>query len=79
MSPYEIRQRRDGSIDYNHYYARPVSLLTPAMRRFLGGTAALLAAGTISVVVSVILVTASMSAQRVYCPHCDAPIQADFW
>jgi hypothetical protein len=34
MQPYEIRQLRDGSIDYNNYYARPVSLLTPNMRRF---------------------------------------------
>ena len=34
MQPYEIRQLRDGSIDYNNYCARPVSLLTPAMRRF---------------------------------------------
>ena len=34
MQPYEIRQLRDGTIDYNSYYARPVSLLTPAMRRF---------------------------------------------
>jgi hypothetical protein len=34
MEPYEIRQNRDGSINYNDYYARPVSLLTPNMRRF---------------------------------------------
>jgi hypothetical protein len=34
MQPYEIRQLRDGTIDYNSYYARPVSLVTPAMRRF---------------------------------------------
>jgi hypothetical protein len=33
MQPYEIRQLSDGSIDYNAYHARPVSLLTPAMRR----------------------------------------------
>ena len=39
MQPYEIRQLRDGSIDYNNYCARPVSLLTPAMRR-LGRDAA---------------------------------------
>ena len=34
MQPYEIRQRHDGTIDYNNYYARPISLLTPNMRRF---------------------------------------------
>ncbi len=34
MQPFEIRQLRDGTIDYNSYYARPVSLLTPAMRSF---------------------------------------------
>jgi hypothetical protein len=34
MQPHEIRQRPDGSIDYNQYYARPVILLTPATRRF---------------------------------------------
>ena len=34
MQPYEIRQCRDGTIDYNNYIARPVSLLTPSMRRF---------------------------------------------
>ena len=34
MQPYEIRQLRDGSIDYNNYYARPARLLTPAMHRF---------------------------------------------
>ena len=39
MQPYEIRQLRDGTIDYNSYYARPVSLVTPAMRR-LGREAA---------------------------------------
>ena len=33
MQPYEIRQRSDGSIDYSHYYARPVSLM-PHLRRF---------------------------------------------
>ena len=30
MHPYEIRQLRDGSVDYNNYYARPVSCL-PAL------------------------------------------------
>ena len=59
MSPYEIRQSRDGSINYDHYYARPVSLLSLPMRRFLrGGSAALIAAGTIAVLVSAILVNA---------------------
>jgi hypothetical protein len=35
MQPYEIRQLSDGSIDYSQYYARPLSLATPAMRRLL--------------------------------------------
>lgn len=34
MQPYEIRQLSDGSIDYNNFIARPISLLTPNMRRF---------------------------------------------
>jgi hypothetical protein len=76
MSPYEIRQRRDGSIDLNHYYARPVSLLTPAMRRFFSGTAGLIAAGTIVVLISAVLIAASVSAHRVHCSHC-VPIQTD--
>ena len=40
MQPYEVRQFGDGSIDYNNYYARPVTLLTPAMRRFCRETMA---------------------------------------
>lgn len=39
MQPYEIRQLPDGSIDYNQYYARPIRLLTPAMRKFMGALA----------------------------------------
>jgi len=34
MQPYEIRQLRDGTIDYSNYYARPVRMLTPEMRQF---------------------------------------------
>jgi hypothetical protein len=79
MSPYEIRQSRDGSINYDHYYARPVSLLSLPMRRFLRGSAALIAAGTIAVLVSAILVNASVSAQRLYCPSCEAPMHAADW
>ena len=40
MQPYEIRQLGDGSIDYDNYHARPITLLTPAVRR-LGRKAAL--------------------------------------
>ncbi len=65
MQPYEVRQRADGSIDYNQYYARPLSLLTPAMRRVLSGKAALIAAGAITVLVSATLISASVSAPRV--------------
>ena len=79
MSPYEIRQSRDGSINYDHYYVRPVSVLSLPMRRFLRGSAALIAAGTIAVLVSAILVNVSVSAQRLYCPSCDAPIHAADW
>jgi hypothetical protein len=39
MQPYEIRQFRDGSIDYNNYYARPISLM-PAVRRLCRWAAA---------------------------------------
>ena len=49
------------------------------MRRFLRGSAALIAAGTIAVLVSAILVSASVSAQRLYCPSCDAPMHAADW
>jgi hypothetical protein len=41
MQPYEIRQFRDGTIDYNNYHARPVRLLTPAMRRLFSNMPAL--------------------------------------
>jgi len=32
MQPHEVRQFRDGTIDYNNYHARPISL-APTVRR----------------------------------------------
>jgi hypothetical protein len=49
------------------------------MRRFLRGSAVLIAAGTIAVLVSAILVNASVSAQRLYCPSCEAPMHVADW
>lgn len=63
MQPYEIRQFRDGTIDYNNYYARPVSLLTPAMRRFFKRVPALTTALTAIAAITAITV-ASASTHR---------------
>lgn len=75
MQPYEIRQFRDGSIDYNNYVARPVSLLTPNMQRFCRRAALpknfLLAAATVAALVF----AASVSTHRTACAQC-APSSA---
>jgi hypothetical protein len=71
MQPYEIRQLRDGSIDYNHYYARPVALLTPAMHRFWRKAAMLKAA--LVVIAAIAAVTVAESSHRTACTHCATP------
>jgi hypothetical protein len=68
MQPYEIRQRPDGSIDYNQYYARPAPLLTPAMRRFCRQSRSLKTLAMMVAVVATIAVTASI--HRTECAHC---------
>ena len=62
MQLYEIRQLCDGSIDYNNYVARPVSLLTPNMRRFsrqaVSAKFLLLMAATVAALVLIPIVAA---------------------
>ena len=70
MQPYEIRQRRDGSIDYNFYYARPVSLLTPNMYRFCRRAASLKTALIVAATVASIIFAASASTHRTACAQC---------
>jgi hypothetical protein len=41
MTPYEIRRLSNGSIDYDNYYARPIRLTTPALRRVVRTLASL--------------------------------------
>jgi hypothetical protein len=76
MQPYEIRQLPDGSIDYNQYYARPVSLLTPAMRRFCRRSRSLKILAITAAAVATIVAAASI--HRTECTHCtSASIPAD--
>jgi hypothetical protein len=72
MQPYEIRQLSDGSIDYNQYYARPVSLLTPAMQRFCRQSRSLKTVVIMAAVVATIVVTALM--HRAECVHCTSAV-----
>jgi len=71
MRPYEIRQMRDGRIDYNNFYARPVSLTTPEIRRFCRQAAApkklLLVAATVS---ALMLFLAALPNTRTACAQC---------
>ena len=70
MQPYEIRQFRDGTIDYNSYYARPISLLTPTMYRFCRSTASLKALGIVAATAASIIFVASASTNRTACADC---------
>jgi hypothetical protein len=70
MQPYEIRQLRDGTIDYNAYYARPVSLLTPNMYRFCRQAASLKTAVIVAVTVAALVFAASASTHRTVCATC---------
>ena len=70
MQPYEIRQFRDGTIDYNAYYARPISLLTPNMHRFCRQAASLRTLLLVAATVSALIFAASMSTHRTACAQC---------
>jgi hypothetical protein len=70
MQPYEIRQFRDGSIDYNTYYARPISLLTPNMYRFCRQVASLKTAVLVVATVAALVIAASHSTHRTACAPC---------
>jgi len=70
MQPYEIRQFRDGTIDYNSYFARPVSLLTPEMRRFCRRAASLKTILLVTATVAALVFTASKSTHRTACTIC---------
>lgn len=73
MQPYEIRQFRDGTIDYNSYCARPISLLTPNMYRFCRQAASLKTMLIVTATVAALVFAASNSTHRTACAQC-API-----
>jgi hypothetical protein len=70
MQPFEIRQFRDGKIDYNAYYARPVSLLTPNMYRFCRQAASIKTILIVSATVAALVFVASASTHRSACANC---------
>ena len=70
MQPYEIRRRRDGTIDYGAYYARPVSLLTPDMRRFCRQAASPKTLLLVLATAAAIVFAASASTHRTVCVNC---------
>ena len=70
MQPYEIRQFRDGTIDYNSYCARPVSLLTPDMYRFCRQAASLKTMLIVAAAVAALVFVASASTHRTACANC---------
>lgn len=70
MQPYEIRQFRDGAIDYNNYYARPISALTPNMYRFCRQAASLKTMLIVACTVAALVFAASASTHRSACANC---------
>jgi hypothetical protein len=70
MTPYEIRQRGDGSIDYNNYYARPIRLTTPAMRGAFRKLVSLRGAAIVAATLCAVFVMASASDARLDCAPC---------
>jgi hypothetical protein len=73
MQPYEIRQFRDGSIDYNSYYARPVSVLSPGMRRIGRPARALAVILVVIAGVTAAMIAASAASQCSPCALCKVP------
>jgi hypothetical protein len=74
MQPYEIHQFRDGSIDYNTYHARPISLLTPNMYRFCRQAASLKTLMMVAATVAALIFVASASTHRTACAQCKPAI-----
>ena len=70
MQPYEIRQFRDGTIDYNSYYARPVPLLIPTMYRFCRQAASLKTVLIVAATIAALILAASVSTHRTACTPC---------
>ena len=70
MQPYEIRQFSDGTINYNSYHARSISLLTPDMYRFCRQAASLKTVATVAVTVAALIFAASVSTHRTACATC---------
>jgi hypothetical protein len=70
MQPYEIHLRRDGSIDYNNYYARPVSLLTPAMRRFCKQVRSTKAIAVVIAAIAVVTIGVATAGHHSTCADC---------
>ena len=76
MTPYEIRQLGDGSIDYNNYFARPIRFTTPAMRRVVRELASLRGATIALVALTAVIATASVSDARRDCAQCTTQVAA---
>ena len=72
MQPYEIRQFHDGTIDYNAYYARPISPLSPNMYRFCRQAASLKTLMIVAATVAALIFAASASTHRTVCATCAA-------
>ena len=77
MQPFEIRQLRDGKIDYNAYYARPISLLTPNMYRFCRQAASIKTMLIVAATVAALVFAASASTHRTACASC-APTKIEW-
>ena len=76
MTPYEIRQFGDGSIDYNNYFARPIRLTTPAMRGAVRKLASLRGATIALVALTAVIAMASVSDARRECAQCTTQVAA---
>ena len=74
MRPYEIHQFRDGRINYDIYYARPVSLLSCNMYRFCRQAVSLKSALIVVVAVAALVFMASGTTHRGACAIC-APVK----
>ena len=70
MQPYEVRQFRDGTIDRNAYFARPVPLLTPSMYRFCQQATSLKTALIVVATIAGLIFAASATTHRAACGDC---------
>jgi hypothetical protein len=70
MQPYEIRQSRDGTIDYNSYYARPMTFVSPGLFRLCRQAASPKSLLLAAIAAAAIVFTASASTHRTVCMLC---------